>query len=189
MGNNLNKATAVDLEAAAQSHANATWGWGITAAVVWYFWGWGWAVIPGVFAGLGVLKSFSATTLAYKLGKAGAADYGSYRDSREMEAKAARGLARVEELVNSYGKVLERVAGQDLADSSLLPAPKATMKAAMLLSIKHMGDPQQREVLKAGYVLLSMFQGNIGRYRHEDLMKASLTEAQELLQELQAQGL
>lgn len=104
-------------------------------------------------------------------------------------AEAARTVALAEALVNKYGEVLETVEGLGVADVSSLPASKKAMKAALLLGIKLTADRQQREYLKAGYVQLSMFQASVGRYRDEDLVKASLTEGHELLQDLKARGL
>lgn len=188
MGSKLDSATAADLNAAAQGHANATWGWGITAAVVWYFWGWGWAALPCAVAALGIFKSTHATLLAHKMERAGAANYGSYRDHQNADAMASRVLAQVESLVNSYGKVLEAVAGQQVADPSLLPTTKVQMKSALLLGIKFTPEGPQREHLKAGFLMLSAFQDGAGTEPHSELVAASLSEGADLLQELTALG-
>jgi hypothetical protein len=68
------------------------------------------------------------------------------------------------DLIQLYGAALEAHAasGSVVTDISRLPAPKETLRAALLAQISLAKDSKVREYLKGGYVMLACFQAGVG---------------------------
>ena len=67
-------------------------------------------------------------------------------------------LDDLDQLIRSYGAVMETGAADIVRDTRLLPASKEMMKLKLMTAMKMSPPDEQRESLKAGYVHLSSFQ-------------------------------
>ena len=112
-----------------------------------------------------------------------------------------------ERLINEYGKVLERISneGAVVCDESFLPDTKERIKEALVVVLKSPGlDQQQKELLKTGYINLSMFLPNVkpderaitmdlddpaALERHSEHLRKSQAELAKLKDELDSLGL
>jgi hypothetical protein len=67
------------------------------------------------------------------------------------------------DLIGEYGSVLLKLASSPniIHDESLLPAPKAQIKEAIMLALSVARDAQSREYLAGGYLELARFQPGI----------------------------
>ncbi|SDP01730.1 hypothetical protein [Desulforhopalus singaporensis] len=73
-------------------------------------------------------------------------------------------LGEIQEIVKAYGYCMEQEIPNPscIADSSQLPYPKATIKAALLVALKLEEDEQMKNALKLGYISLADWQDGVG---------------------------
>jgi len=148
---------AEELSAAAQKHANATWAYVIAGGIVWYFFGWKWALIP---FGLGIYTAFqsvSATKIATRIEEVEQTPAALGKNSNNSQLIASI-------IVQGYGKVIEtaRPAPGTVADVNKLPYPKEQIKDALIVALRSADNPQEKEYLKTGYILLADWQEGVG---------------------------
>ncbi|TDG13496.1 hypothetical protein E2F43_08125 [Seongchinamella unica] len=79
-------------------------------------------------------------------------------DHRELD------FLQAQRMVLDYARFLEHSAPMPgrIADQSRLPHPKARLKSALLLCIGNSSDERLSEHLRAGYLMLSAFQPDVG---------------------------
>jgi hypothetical protein len=70
-----------------------------------------------------------------------------------------------ESLIQRYGLLLRKVAGEGLVDLGRLPVGKNRMREVLLLQIRNSKDSKTRDVLCAGYLELSRFQPGLASAR------------------------
>lgn len=98
---------------------------------------------------------------------------------------------RLEEIIQTYGKVMQETDGTSFYDVSVLPYSKNEIFIALLAAIKISDDNQTKEHLKAGLISLAHFQEDIGNTPIKPFDQEMLnTSDKELLDSLKsAEGL
>lgn len=169
--------TSQHFKATAQEHARVVWLCLIGGALLWYFGGWKWAAVPLALAAYAATQQINSLLLERKIRP--------YDSAITLALKKGESeLREAEALVNRYGDALGKAAGSLVADTSLLPADKDSIKAAILRCLKVTRDAQQRELLKVAYVSLSSFQEGAGPTYDSELARASVHEGTTLLKDL-----
>ena len=86
------------------------------------------------------------------------------RGRPESEAPARLTNAEVGTIIGAYGAVLARgeVGAGIIADTTRLPYPKSTIKAALQVALRLTLDAQMKEQLKIGYISLADWQDGVG---------------------------
>jgi hypothetical protein len=139
-----------DFSDAAKKHADATWITLIFSGVVWYFLGWLWALIPAAICVYTAFQSISATLISARL------------ESLVSSPQASK--VDFLHIVQTYAKTMETatpVPGT-VADTKELPYSKLDIKNAIIKALLSTDDPQTKEHLKVGYVMLSDWQEGVG---------------------------
>jgi len=135
-----------DFHEAAQSHANSAFFYLIISVAFWYFFGWSWASVPIFLCLFSTVKSIFSTLVEVEI---------------ENYEPAP---SELESIVQAYGDILGSGAPAPgcVADTSKLPYPKETIKAALIMALKLTEDPQTKGHLKGGYLDLSNWQEGVG---------------------------
>jgi hypothetical protein len=79
-------------------------------------------------------------------------------------AEQEHDFLQAQRMVLDYARYLEKSAPMPgrIVDTEHLPHPKNSLKRALLMCIGSTSDPRLEEHLKAGYLMLSAFQSNVG---------------------------
>lgn len=86
------------------------------------------------------------------------------RGANKSEMDAGALIQATEVIIRAYGKVIETspVTPGCVADIRMLPYSKDKIKSALVLALKFTEDRWMRRQLKAGYLRLADYQGNVG---------------------------
>jgi len=85
-------------------------------------------------------------------------------NKQDVESSVNLSFDEVGEIIKAYGDSMVNNAppSTGVADVSMLPYPKETIKAAILIALKHTEDQEMLSSLKIGYIQLSDWQENVG---------------------------
>ena len=85
-------------------------------------------------------------------------------NKQDVESGVALSFDEVGEIIKAYGNLMVNNAppSTGVADVSMLPYPKETIKAAIHIALKHTENQEMLNSLKIGYLQLSDWQENVG---------------------------
>jgi len=85
-------------------------------------------------------------------------------NNQDVESGVNLSFDEVGEIIKAYGDSMVNSAppSTGVADVSMLPYPKETIKAAIQIALKHTDDQETLNALKIGYLQLSDWQENVG---------------------------
>lgn len=88
----------------------------------------------------------------------------SKNNKQDAESGVNLSFDEVAEIIKAYGDSMVNNAppSTGVADVSMLPYPKETIKAAIQIALKHTEDQEMLNSLKIGYLQLSDWQENVG---------------------------
>jgi hypothetical protein len=81
--------------------------------------------------------------------------------ARKDRRDARRAVVAAHELIARFGALIERYPGAFI-DETWLPAEKEAIKTALKIAWLADETPERRELIKTGWVLLSLFQPGVG---------------------------
>ena len=81
---------------------------------------------------------------------------------KRIQQKENEEIAKRENIIHEYGRVMEENFPSWVADESKLPYPKQEIKKALISALRDEDDFVMKELLKAGYIQLANWQPNVG---------------------------